>query len=60
MKEEPKFAPNNHLYSISHSGSQTSMDTQRIVCSQLFFPQKVSAFDMIQRTNSWRSAVTME
>ena len=53
MQEEPKFAPNNHLYPAPHSGSQTSMDTQLTECTQPFFPRKVSAFDMIRRTNSW-------
>ena len=59
MKEEPKFTTNNHLFSFLYSASQTSMDIQLIECIQPFYLQKVSVFDMIQRTNLWLWAVTM-
>ena len=59
MKEEPKFAPNNHLYLRTHSASKISMDLSPIESSLLFYPQKDSVLDMILKINSWLLAATM-
>lgn len=60
MKEEPKFAPNNHTFILFYLESTISTDMSQIESFPLSFPPKASAFDMNLKMNLWLLVVTME